>query len=97
MKDQKSAGREHYLALYQDWKSSGQPIGLYCERASVKYATFRYWVKKFESPDLSGPGFTRLQVNSGSSAPVAVLNFQAGVSLSFFQLPDTAWLKTLLS
>ena len=97
MKNSQSPGREHYLALYQDWKSSELPIGLFCERASVKYATFRYWVKKFETPDLAGPGFTLLQVDPVSSAPVAVLNFPTGASVSFFQLPDAGWLKTLLS
>lgn len=97
MKDQKSSSRDHYLSLYQNWKSSEVPVGIFCERASVKYATFRYWVKKFEQPGPAESGFTELRLNPGNAEPIAVLNFATGGSLSFYQLPDTAWLKALLA
>lgn len=97
MKEQKSSSRDHYVSLYQEWKSSGLPVGLFCERASVKYATFRYWAKKFEQPDIADSGFTELRIKQGNSAPIAVLNFPTGASMSFYELPDTGWLKTLLS
>lgn len=97
MKEQKSTGRNHYQTLYQKWKSSGLPVGVFCEQASVKYATFRYWVKKIEQPDIADSGFTELRMNQVNSDPIVLLNFPTGASLSFYQLPDTAWLKTLLS
>lgn len=97
MKKQKSSSRDHYVSLYQEWKSSGLSVGIFCERASVKYATFRYWVKKIEQPDLTAPSFTELRVNQAHTEPIAVLSFPTGASLSFYQLPDNAWLKALLT
>lgn len=97
MKDQETKGRDYYLGLYEDWKGSGLPVGSFCKQASVKYATFRYWAKKFDTPANVVPGFTELRMKPANPAPVAVLDFPSGVSLSFYQLPDTGWLKTLLS
>jgi|SRR5690606_1075748 hypothetical protein len=102
MKNSRTLGRDYYLALYQQWKSSGLSVGLFCLQTSVKYATFRYWVKKIEESNLTDSGFTELRMSSGgpprgSSEPIAVLNFPGGASLSFYRLPDTIWLKTLLS
>lgn len=97
MKEQKSTSPDYYLSLYKEWKSSGLPIGLFCERASVKYATFRYWVKKIEESSIADPGFTELRMNQGHPEPIVVVSFPTGASLSFYQLPDTSWLKMLLS
>lgn len=97
MKNSRTLGRGYYLALYQQWKSSGLSVGLFCEQSSVKYATFRYWIKKIEESDLTDSHFTELRMSSVSSEPIAVLNFPGGASLSFYRLPDTIWLKTPLS
>jgi hypothetical protein len=98
MKDlQTISPRDYYHSLYEDWKASGISVGLFCKQASVKYATFRYWSKKFGQEELDGSGFTELCVGSTNPDPVpaAVLNFPNGSSLSFHSLPDAAWLRAL--
>lgn len=50
MKDQETKGRDYYLGLYEDWKGSGLPVGLLCKQASLRYSTFRYWARKFNTP-----------------------------------------------
>lgn len=97
MKDQKTTGGEYYLSLYKSWKLSGQSAALFCKEASVNYYTFRYWAKKFNKPECVGSGFTELQMSPLNASPVAILNFPAGPSLSFYQLPDAGWIKALLS
>jgi hypothetical protein len=98
MKDlQTISPRDYYHSLYADWKASGISVGLFCRQASVKYATFRYWSKKFGREDMGGSGFTEFRIGSPipDPAPVAVLNFPNGTSLSFHRLPDAAWLRAL--
>jgi hypothetical protein len=98
MKDlQTTSPRDYYHSLYEEWKASGISVGLFCKQASVKYATFRYWSKKFGQEESGGPGFTELRVGSHGPdpIPVAVLNLPNGSSLSFHCLPDAAWLRAL--
>lgn len=89
--------RDYYYSLYEEWKASGISVGLFCQQASVKYATFRYWSKKFGREEAVGPGFTELRVNGPEPDPVAVLHFPNGASLSFHRLPDAVWLRALMS
>ncbi|WP_209332962.1 IS66 family insertion sequence element accessory protein TnpA [Lunatimonas salinarum] len=97
MKDfQAVSPRDYYRSLYEDWKASGISVGVFCRQASVKYATFRYWSKKFAREDQNLPGFTELRLNGAESAPVAVLSFPNGASISFIRLPDTGWLRELI-
>lgn len=99
MKDpQTTSPRDYYHSLYEEWKASGISVGLFCKQASVKYATFRYWSKKFGQEELGGSGFTELRVGSPGPepVPVAVLNFPNGLSLSLHRLPDAAWLRELM-
>ena len=98
MKDpQTTSPRNYYHSLYEEWKASCISVGLFCKQASVKYATFRYWSKKFGQEEDGGPGFTELRVGSPGPDPAAVLHFPSGASLSFHCLPDTAWLRELLA
>lgn len=97
MKDpQTTSPRDYYHSLYEDWKASGISVGLFCKQSSVKYATFRYWSKKFGQEDTGSPGFTELRVGPPGPDPAAVLHFPGGATLSFQRLPDTAWLRELL-
>ena len=89
--------RDYYYSLYEDWKASGISVGLFCKQSSVKYATFRYWSKKFGQEELGGSGFTELSVGPNpGSVPVAVLHFPNGLILSLQRLPDAAWLRELM-
>ena len=97
MKEEHQRKRAYYDALYQQWKSSGERVGLFCDRVSVKYCTFRYWVRRIEAESTEERGFTRLGVGSFHDEAAVVLHFPAGVTVSFSDLPDTAWLKRLLS
>ena len=97
MKDQKSTSQDHYLALYRGWKSSWLSVGLFCEQASVKNATFHYWVKKLNSPQLLTQVLLELRMNQISLEPIVVLSLSAGASVSFYQFVDTRWLETLFS
>lgn len=97
MKEQMRRDKSYYHALYQEWKSSGEGVGLFCKRKSVRYCTFRYWVKKIEASSGGENGFTELDVIGFGSEAVAVLHFSGGSTLSFYHLPDALWLKRLLS
>jgi len=100
MKKSRNKPTEHYLALYQRWKDSNLPVITFCEQESIKYATFRYWVKKFEQPSISAAGFTELKMDSPGASPgcdpIGVVRFSTGSTLSLYELPDPAWLKALL-
>lgn len=89
--------RDYYHSLYEDWKASGISVGLFCQQASVKYATFRYWSRKFGQEGNADTGFTELRVNGPEPETVAVLNFPNGARLSFHRLPDAAWFRALMS
>lgn len=88
--------RDYYRSLYEDWKAGGVSVGVFCRQASVKYATFRYWSKKFAREEHNVPRFTELRINGAEPAPVAVLNFPNGASISFARLPDSGWLRELI-
>ena len=100
MKKSQNKSSDHYLALYQRRKDGNLPVITFCEQESIKYATFRYWVKKFEQPSISAAGFTELKMdNPGASPacdPIGVVRFSTGSTLSLYELPDPAWLKALL-
>lgn len=100
MKKARNQSHEHYLALYQQWKDSDLPVNIFCAQESIKYATFRYWVKKFESPSPVTAGFTELKTDPfaayASSAPIGLVRFATGTTLSLHEWPDPAWLKALL-
>lgn len=97
MKDlQTISPRDYYRSLYEDWKASGISVGLFCRQSSVKYATFRYWSKKFGQEETGASVFTQLRVSGPEPVSVAVLNFPNGTSLSFHQLPDPVWLRALM-
>ncbi|WP_025765014.1 IS66 family insertion sequence element accessory protein TnpA [Dyadobacter tibetensis] len=90
----------HYRELYLRWQSSGLTLGTFCQQESIKYATFRYWAKKFEQSDNGVPGFTELKLSRPSimtsSGPIAVLSLGTQATLSLYELPDPAWLRSLL-
>tara|TARA_R110002124_G_scaffold19401_1_gene77840 strand:- start:1417 stop:1719 length:303 start_codon:yes stop_codon:yes gene_type:complete len=90
----------HYRELYLRWQCSGLTVGTFCQQESIKYATFRYWAKKFEQPDNGVPGFTELKLSRPSimtsSGPIAVLSLGTQATLSLYELPDPAWLRSLL-
>lgn len=100
MKKAQNKSIDHYLALYQRWKNSNLPVSTFCEQESIKYATFRYWVKKFEQPSVVAVGFTELKMEiSGASPscdPIGVVRFATGTTLSLYELPAPLWLKALL-
>lgn len=98
MKKAQNKSIDHYLALYQRWKNSNLPVNTFCEQESIKYATFRYWVKKFKQPSVVAVGFTELKTSGASlaSGPIGVLRFVTGTTLSLYELPDPLWLKALL-
>lgn len=100
MKKARNKSNDHYLALFQRWKNSNLPVSTFCEQESIKYATFRYWVKKFEKLSIEAGGFTELKIdNSGislASDPIGVVRFSTGTTLSLYELPDPLWLKALL-
>ena len=76
------------------------PVNTFCEQESIKYATFRYWVKKFEQPSITTTGFTELKMDNSNASlacdPIGVVRFATGTTLSLYVLPDPAWLKVLL-
>ena len=98
-------GKEHktetyYGELYRRWQSSGLTVGAFCHQESIKYATFRYWTKKFEQSTNNVSGFTELRLGKpsgmASSGPIAVLSLGTQATLSLYELPDPAWLRSLL-
>lgn len=97
MKEEQLNKKAYYHDLYREWKSSGDPVGLFCERVSVKYCTFRYWVKRIEEESNEEPCFTQLGVSGFPTEALAVVGFPGGCTLSFYHLPDPVWLKALLS
>ena len=67
----------------------------FCKAENLAYSTFGYWVKKFESK----PSFKEVIIPN--SVPVqraneVELEFPTGVKLRFSNLPDAAWLKSLI-
>jgi hypothetical protein len=90
----------HYRELYLRWQSSGLTVGTFCQKESIKYATFRYWAKKFEQPENVVSDFTELKLGKPSittiSGRIAVLSFGTQATLSLYELPDPAWLRSLL-
>jgi hypothetical protein len=100
MKKVRNQSSDHYIALYQRWKNSNLPVSTFCEQESIKYATFRYWIKKFEQPSVVAVVFTELKMETSgaslASTPVGVVRFATGTTLSLYELPDPLWLKALL-
>ncbi len=100
MKKMRNKPNENYLALYQRWKNSNLPVSTFCEQESIKFATFRYWVRKFEQPSIGAADFTELKMdNPGASPacdPIGVVRFTTGTTLSLYELSDPAWLEALL-
>lgn len=100
MKNERNNSKGHYFALYQRWKHSNLLVSTFCEQESIKYATFRYWVKKFESPSSVAAGFTEIKMDHPaaypSGAPIGLVRFASGTTLSLHEWPDPAWLKALL-
>lgn len=100
MKKAQNQSHEHYLALYQQWKDSDLPVNIFCVQESIKYSTFRYWAKKFESSSPVSAGFTEIKMDHPaaypSCAPIGLVRFASGTTLSLHEWPDPAWLKTLL-
>jgi hypothetical protein len=100
MKKSRSKSSDHYQALYLRWKNSNLPVSTFCEQESVKYATLRYWIKKFENPSIEAGGFTELKMYtpgaSLASDPIGVVRFSTGTTLSLYELRDPLWLKALL-
>jgi len=90
----------HYRELYLRWQGSGLSVGAFCQQESIRYATFRYWAKKFEQPDKGISGFTELRLDKpsgmASSGPIAMLSFGTQATLSLYELPDPTWLRSLL-
>ncbi|WP_414618160.1 IS66 family insertion sequence element accessory protein TnpA [Dyadobacter sp. 32] len=90
----------HYRQVYRRWQSSGLTVVTFCQQESIKYATFRYWAKKFEQPDNGVPGFTELRLSRPSImtsfGPIAVLRVGTQATLHLYELPDPAWLGSLL-
>lgn len=100
MKKTRDQSYEHYLSLYQKWKQGNLPVNLFCEQESIPYSTFRYWVKKFESSSPVAAGFTEIRLDHAqvhaSGAPIGLVRFATGTTLSLHEWPDAAWLKALL-
>ncbi len=69
MKKARNQSHEHYLALYQQWKDSDMPVSIFCTQASIKYSTFRYWAKKFESTSPVAAGFTEIKMDHPCGLP----------------------------
>ena len=90
----------HYRELYLRWQSSGLTVGTFCQQESIKYATFRYWAKKFEQPDNGVPGFTELKLSRQSiitsPGPIAVIRIGRKATLALYEMPDQARLSTLM-
>lgn len=100
MKNERNNSKDRYFALYQRWKHSNLLVSTFCEQESIKYATFRYWVKKFESATPMVSDFTELKIDTfeahASSASIGLVRFATGTTLSLHEWPDPAWLKALL-
>lgn len=100
MKKARKNAKDHYFALYQKWEHSHLPVNIFCEQESIPYSTFRYWVKKFESPSPVFAGFTEIKMDHSSAhpsgAPIGLVRFATGTTLSLHEWPDPAWLKALL-
>ena len=81
--------------LYKKMIKSSLSRKQFCKAENLAYSTFGYWVKKFESKS----SFKEVIVSN--SAPVEKANeveveFPTGVKLRFSNLPDAAWLKSLI-
>lgn len=100
MKKEQHKSHQRYHQLYLRWKSSGKGARVFCEQESVKYSTFWYWAKKFQASSLPKQEFIEMKVDKvevKSSRPVAELRVTDRSALVFYELPEPAWVKALLS
>jgi hypothetical protein len=81
--------------LYKKMIKSSLSRKQFCKAEKVAYSTFGYWVKKFESKS----SFKELIVSNATPVQRAnqvEVEFPTGVKLRFSDLPDAAWLKSLI-
>ncbi|WP_289012056.1 hypothetical protein [uncultured Sphingobacterium sp.] len=100
MKKEQSKSQQRYQQLYRRWKDSGKGVRVFCQQESIKYSTFRYWIKRLETGSVIRQDFIemkldRVEVKSGH--PLAELRLTEKGTFIFYELPEPAWVKALLS
>lgn len=89
--------------LYAKWQQSGKTKKAFCKEEGIMSTTFHYWVKKLQAP---GPmakkkkaAFTPLVFPQNTlpngKQPVMRINFNAAVSIDFYDMVDAGYIKSL--
>jgi len=100
MKKEQNKSQQRYHQLYLQWKISGKGVRVFCQQESIKYSTFWYWAKKFKTSALPKPEFIEMKVDkieTKSFQPLAELRLTDKGALIFYELPEPAWIRALLS
>ena len=91
--------QEKMFNLINQWKASGLPIKEFCVQHQLANATFHYWLKKYrnnQSPET--PAFIPVRVKDAMPGPwFAEVSFPDGKRITFHQIIDASYLKSLLS
>ncbi|MDQ3536684.1 MAG: hypothetical protein M3421_13770 [Bacteroidota bacterium] len=92
--------------LYKDWLASGKSKKEFALENSITKSTFLYWIQKFEKQRLGDPpparkgGFASLDIGDDFSRrkkqAMIRINYPSGISVDLFDVPDPAFVKTLI-
>lgn len=95
----------HYCA----WKTSVLSQRAYCREHGLRISQFNYWILKFEREELNRQadpqapkpiqesGFAKLVVDrTCHDTPIFEINHNNGHRISFFELVDADYIKSLL-
>ena len=99
MKREQSKSQQRYQQLYRRWKDSGKGVRVFCQEESIKYSTFRYWIKRLEPGPASTQDFIEMKLGNLEAKchqPLAELRLAEKGTLIFYVLPEPAWVKALL-
>lgn len=87
---------------YAAWQQSGKTKEVFCKEEGIIKSTFYYWGKKFQDPQTCKTpktSFVPLVLNQNSSTdnnrPFFRINYNSGISIDFFEVPDAGFIKEL--
>jgi hypothetical protein len=90
---------ERMYLLYKKMEKSGLSQKKFCLGEKVPYSTFGYWVKKFGNKNT---GFAEIKVSAKEITPSVAspteftLEFPSGTKLTFKDLVDPTWIKSIV-
>ena len=86
--------KEKMFALIQNYQNSGQKQLEFCTRHSLKLATFRNWLRKYNVSKREENGFIKL--TSGQTSSMIEVIFPNGVRVSLPEGVDPATLRMVI-